>query len=236
MNKVVRSVWQSAGVAIFLLAAPTWSGAEAPRFVNPDQGFALDKIPTENIAPAKLEKLRSSLKHGAEKFQAGDFEQSVKWYESAATLEPNNKSITEALETARLMAESQKKLQAEIPAAQRERQRFLENAYSEAMANYKKERYDLAQQSFQKLWMTAGDFKGQTLKMYRKAAESQRKGRRGARRAASGRRRAGGPAGRGSRDRTRCGNRSGRRGRCHLKAGPSGVDHTLHRSDQAGRA
>ena len=174
MNKVVRSVWQSAGVAIFLLAAPTWSGAEAPRFVNPDQGFALDKIPTENIAPAKLEKLRSSLKHGAEKFQAGDFEQSVKWYESAATLEPNNKSITEALETARLMAESQKKLQAEIPAAQRERQRFLENAYSEAMANYKKERYDLAQQSFQKLWMTAGDFKGQTLKMYRKAAESQR--------------------------------------------------------------
>ena len=56
-----------------------------------------------------------------------------------------------------------------LPADPSERDKFLQTSFAQAQKYYQDGQYEQAQNAFYTIWLTAGDYKGKTLKMYRQA-------------------------------------------------------------------
>jgi type II secretory pathway component GspD/PulD (secretin)/putative hemolysin len=132
-------------------------------------GFDVAVAREGTISPVKLEELSQILKIAAEDYRAARFIRAIERYDQALQLAGERESVDEPRNIAVRMREAQRRAREGLPEAKKDQRQTLEDALTEATALKEQGQYIEAYHALFKLWVTAGDFKGKTLRLLRES-------------------------------------------------------------------
>ncbi|MCE5228955.1 tetratricopeptide repeat protein [bacterium] len=164
MEKVLSIRWQILGCVMAILLMAHVADAQAPQPIDPEAGKV--SIGANTMESSKLAKLTKNLDQAAQEFRGANFAAAVAFYDAALKLDPTLSEAGEKKALAQRLDEAQKSARRDLPAGNRERNRFLAECFRAANDYMAKQQYDKASQAFYKMWLTAGDYQGKTLSLY----------------------------------------------------------------------
>lgn len=120
----------------------------------------------------KQSKFNDAIAQGVHAYESGNFELAVRWFKSAAQLEPSDANTDQMLKASEAMLEDQLSRQSQLPSKASARERFLKTSFNEASKYYQQKDYEKAYEAFYSIWVVGGDFNGKVVKMYQASIEN----------------------------------------------------------------
>lgn len=147
-----------------LILAPVQAGV-APGPADPDMGFQILEAIREDpdLTASKRQKLIDAVSQATEHYRAARFAEARQWFESAAQLDPDRPALQLAVEDVDARIASRRDLLRAVPSRESDRKAFLDAALAEADRLARSGEHAAAADTYNQIWMIAGDYEGRTL-------------------------------------------------------------------------
>jgi type II secretory pathway component GspD/PulD (secretin) len=126
-------------------------------------GYGIDPQNSTDLSPSLREKMASNLKHGAENYRAGRFDQAVEWYQGAAQIDSRREDVKQALEASIRMRNARQEALGRLPEDEKSRERYFQMALEASLRYQQEDKIYQAYNGLRQLWLTAGDYNGKTV-------------------------------------------------------------------------